>query len=88
MTTRTAPPTRRSTSATGVSQSWPACRYELAIAVERQKPLIAVVISGDARPPKALALLPPDVELIDAGGSVSRAITLVGARLAARDPVS
>ena len=60
----------------------PACRYELAIAVERRMPLIGVALGRDPRPSRALALLPPDVEIVDAGGSVSRAIDLVGARLA------
>ena len=68
-----------------LSDEWaasPACRYELAIAVERRTPLIGVALGRDARPSRALALLPPDVEIVDAGGSVSRAIDLVGARLA------
>jgi len=68
-----------------LSDEWaasPACRYELAIAVERRMPLIGVALGRDPRPSRALALLPPDVEIVDAGGSVSRAIDLVGARLA------
>jgi hypothetical protein len=68
-----------------LSEEWaasPACRYELAIAVQRRKPFIGVALGTEPKPPEALALLPPGVELIDADGSVGRAIELVGARLA------
>ena len=54
----------------------PACRYELAIAVERHKPLVAMALQRIV-PAEAL---PRGAELID-GGSPERTIRLVGTRL-------
>jgi hypothetical protein len=59
----------------------PACRYELAIAVERRVPAVAVTLSGESRvrvptPP----LLPHDVEVVDSDGGLERAVSLRLAR--------
>ena len=72
-----------------LSSDWaasPACRYELAIALERRVPIIAVDLPQNGSAADAQSLLPTGAELIDAGGSVALAIERVGARLALRTP--
>src|SRR5215217_6927505 len=65
-----------------LSADWvasPACRYELAIALERRTPIIAVELQpADAQ---ARSLLPDHAEVIDRADGVRAAIEVVGARL-------
>jgi hypothetical protein len=71
-----------------LSPNWaqsPACRYELAIAVERRTPLLAMALPEEPEGrPSRNGLLPDGVELIDGGGAVTRTIALVASRLAQR----
>ena len=56
----------------------PACRYELAVALEQRRPLIAMgLLEHDGRVP---ALLPADTEIVTAAG-LRAAATAVAARL-------
>ena len=67
-----------------VSEHWdqsPACRYELALALERRVPLVAMSLAN--RPRSRPELLPADAELIE-GGALAAKIALVGAQLAPR----
>ena len=71
-----------------LSPNWaesPACRYELAIALERRKPLLAMALPDEPEGrPSLSGLLPDGVELIDGGGAIARTIDLVATRLRRR----
>ena len=76
--------TGSSTLLVTLSDGWaasPACRYELAVALERRKPIVAVEVQPASD--GALALLPDDVERIDGSGEMATVIDRVAGRLAA-----
>jgi hypothetical protein len=70
-----------------LSEHWdksPACRYELAIALERRVPLVAISIVDQPGAISRSSLLPADAEVIEGDGTLTGKIAVVGARLAQR----
>jgi hypothetical protein len=70
-----------------LSEHWhvsPACRYELAITVERRVPVIAIRLAGRPDMSAVPSPLPTHVEFIEADGAFLDVITVVGERLARR----
>jgi hypothetical protein len=57
------------------------CRWELAVALERRTPIIAVAIPVERQ---LSSLVPRDVDVIDGNDDLHRAVTYVAAHLAQR----
>ena len=70
-----------------LSEHWhasPACRYELAITLERRVPVVAIRLAGRSDMSAVLSSLPTDAEFIEADGAFLDVIAVAGERLARR----
>ena len=70
-----------------LSEHWdrsPACRYELAIALERRIPLIAMSLADEPGKILRSSLLPAEADIIEGDGTLADTIALAGARLTQR----
>ena len=70
-----------------LSEHWdesPACRYELAVALERHVPLVAMSLADRPGPIWRSSLLPAEAQVIDGDGSLTGKVARVAACLAGR----
>jgi hypothetical protein len=70
-----------------LSEHWdesPACRYELAVALERHVPLVAMSLADRPGPIWRSSLLPAEAQVIDGDGNLTGKVARVAACLAGR----